>query len=485
MTNILFLFFYYKITFSYWKKRRINGPLPIPIIGNISWFYKNIPITQSKWFKKYGNIQGHYFFSKPMLAIADVHMLDDIMVQNSWKFAGVDFKLQHPLELIDFLMVEGDQCLLNRFFFASAFKVDKLKLIHTLLHNSLDNIDDEFSILAENNYEFDCKSTLKKLTLMVITRCFFSTQIDESNDLESEILNLLNQVVRKDFWSDFNYLILSFIPSYLRRLINFKKSSLESLRQLVTEIVCERKKNSHSSVKYCDLFQLLLDSEYVIHSNEQQIEYEIPEERIVKNLIRFLVSQYDKTTDVLTWSIYILTMKPDYQEKLFRQIKRETESTRTLNYDFYKNLYFLESFIDEVIRMYPPIVSVIKKCMSTHTSSNGLFIEKGIYIHIPIHYINYDEDSFEEPEKFDSTRFLPKNQWKLERSAVLSFGQGSRYCMGFEFAMIQLKMILCRLLLNYRFLKTKRTPLKPLISPKTELLRTNEIRIRVEKRERD
>ncbi len=104
-----------------------------------------------------------------------------------------------------------------------------------------------------------------------------------------------------------------------------------------------------------------------------------------------------------------------------------------------------------------------------------LIIEKGTEIAIPFDAIQHDAEIYPNPDKFDPDRFTPEELAKRHPCSFLPFGSGPRVCIGLRFAMIEMKLALTYLLLNFKFeldkLKTP-VPLKP--SLKHVLVQSNQ-----------
>ena len=79
-------------------------------------------------------------------------------------------------------------------------------------------------------------------------------------------------------------------------------------------------------------------------------------------------------------------------------------------------------------------------------------------------------------------RFTPERKAARNPQAFMPFGSGPRNCIGYRFALLEMKIILVRMLRTYRFLRCEETevPLKltQLFIERPE----NGVRVKVEKR---
>lgn len=111
-----------------------------------------------------------------------------------------------------------------------------------------------------------------------------------------------------------------------------------------------------------------------------------------------------------------------------------------------------------------------------------IVIPKGTKIIIPVFGIHHDADIYPDPDKFDPDRFSDEQINLRHPCAFIPFGEGPRICIGFRFAMLNIRTTLAMLLSNYKFSTCSRTQEKIKIITKSSLLTSEEgIYLKVEK----
>lgn len=481
---ILFVYGYYqyKSVFSYWKKRGVKGPPPLPFVGNVQ-LSTDVLMTFVDWTHKYGKFNGHYIMGDPILTVADVESIKDILIRNFHKFSDQNVMVTAPLELESLTNQNGAQWKIDRSIMSPAFSSGKMKAMFHLMQESYKHLDREFERLASEGQDVDTKSVFSKLSTMVIARCAFATEVDAFNDQNSELLKMLHSLFKFSGANTIRIIFFLLMPKFVSRWIGFgffPPEAMSYLGKMCDEILKQRRRKASEANEYQDLLHLLTEAR--VASDDCKNEVRFSDTKIIANAILFFIAGFETTSTLLFWASYALVMNPHLQERLHQQVKQAKESSGKLDYETLQSIKYLDAFINETLRMYPPIVQFIRQCTEEHTLPNGLTIEKGVSILVPTYYVHHDEANYPEPEKFDPERFMPENKDQIESAAFLAFAQGSRNCIGMRFALLEAKMALANLILKYQFEKSPRTPQKPTFDLKSFVLATKEMPIRVVKR---
>ena len=122
-----------------------------------------------------------------------------------------------------------------------------------------------------------------------------------------------------------------------------------------------------------------------------------------------------------------------------------------LEYDNLDNVEELGWVMREALRMYPPLTSMPRGCVRD-VEFQGFRIPAGTMVGIyPIH-THYMPELWTELYSFDPERFSPARQEDRRHGfAWTPFGGGAHMCIGQHFATLQVKAIMHRLLLRYRW----------------------------------
>lgn len=115
--------------------------------------------------------------------------------------------------------------------------------------------------------------------------------------------------------------------------------------------------------------------------------------------------------------------------------------------------------IDETLRMFPAAVR-LDRVASEDFEFEGMKIEKGQMVVVPLWALHHDPELYPDPDQFDPERFNNENKKKRDNNTYLPFGNGPRNCLGMRFAILEIKLTLANVLSKFRFETCDKTPEK-------------------------
>lgn len=123
----------------------------------------------------------------------------------------------------------------------------------------------------------------------------------------------------------------------------------------------------------------------------------------LQNLMHQLITGgFETTTSALTHGMWLLTRRPDVQERLRN------------------DLSLIPAFIEEVLRYESPVQGLVRRA-TQDVEVNGVVIPEDAVVMVRYAAANRDDDQFERAAEFDLDRGLTKH---------LAFGVGPHFCVG-------------------------------------------------------
>jgi cytochrome P450 len=114
------------------------------------------------------------------------------------------------------------------------------------------------------------------------------------------------------------------------------------------------------------------------------------------------------------------------------------------------NLVYARMIIEEAMRVYPPAPGLsIRQAMAADEVC-GFKVQPGLQILISPWVLHRHRGLWEEPERFDPSRFSKQASDKRPRFSYLPFGGGPRVCIGATLAMTEATLILAVLAQKFR-----------------------------------
>jgi cytochrome P450 family 110 len=170
-------------------------------------------------------------------------------------------------------------------------------------------------------------------------------------------------------------------------------------------------------------------------------------------LLTMLFAGHETTANSLAWAFYWLHYLPEIGQKLITELN----SIRG-NFDFntINKLSYLNAVISETLRLHP-VVPFVGRQLKEPFDIGGYTFAAGTSLFPCIYLTHQKENLYPEPKKFNPERFLERQFSPYE---YLPFGGGNRRCLGYAFALFEMKLVLATILSRVELDLLDRTPLK-------------------------
>jgi cytochrome P450 len=139
-------------------------------------------------------------------------------------------------------------------------------------------------------------------------------------------------------------------------------------------------------------------------------------------------------------------------------------------------LTYLTQVINESLRLYPPAYLFARTAIN-EDYLDDYYVPAGKNIVINLYGLHRHPDFWDNPEEFRPERFDNFDSSGINKFKFMPFGAGPRGCLGVQFAMTEMKIILGAFLLNYKIELADEGPIYP--KPLFTLNPNKHIRIRL------
>ena len=216
--------------------------------------------------------------------------------------------------------------------------------------------------------------------------------------------------------------------------------SMDWLHNTLTALVAQRRETGGEQT---DILSLLL------FARDPETGRVMSDEEIISNLYTFMIAGHEASATALSWTLWLLAHDHETQQRLRDEIEI-TVGSRNITVDDIDRLVFTRQVLQESMRLFPPAVGVGREPIDD-IEIGPHRIRAGDLVIIPSWCVHRHEKLWNDPNGFDPDRFMPERAKDRHRCAYLPFGAGPRICIGMNFGMLEMVVILATLARDFRF----------------------------------
>jgi cytochrome P450 len=157
--------------------------------------------------------------------------------------------------------------------------------------------------------------------------------------------------------------------------------------------------------------------------------------QVVDNLLTFLLAGHETTARMLSWTLYLVARSPQWEERILREVI-SVAGSESIAPAHIEHLSVAAMVLKEAMRLYPPISS-LTRVAARNLELGGKKLAAGNLVIIPMFVIHRHRQLWDDPDRFDPTRFTPQQEAARSRYQYLPYGAGPRICIGASFAMVE------------------------------------------------
>ena len=331
------------------------------------------------------------------------------------------------------LTTEGEAWRTQRRLIQTGFERKQLEVLSSIMQDSLSDSLRDFHRQAHIG-PVDIYPLMMKITFAMVGRSLFGARLkDEDIDLISLAISTVQE-----------FMVRQTIQPYLNPwfAVSGELRRHEDLRNRAFGVLLDYIRKRREEAPGHDLLQILMDARY---SDGQGMSDDL----ILSESMQLLVAGHETSSNALSWLLYLLSSRPDCVDR----VREEFDSVlgeRSLSYSDVPKFEFTTQVILEALRLYPPFWMVDRMALADDRAGD-IAIPRGSTVVVFIYGVHHSPQYWENPESFDHERFAKVKEKLLTPFAHLPFGAGPRGCIGGNYAILQILMILNVLLRKYDF----------------------------------
>ncbi|KAL7915511.1 cytochrome P450 [Trichoderma velutinum] len=175
-------------------------------------------------------------------------------------------------------------------------------------------------------------------------------------------------------------------------------------------------------------------------------------DQFVPALVVLTAAGFVTSSSLLSWMIYALVTYEGVQERLLQElIDHDWDENIQVTGDLANQLKFMNNFIKETQRTHNPAFQPARTALVDMILPGGYRLAKDSIVIADLHHIHNNPHIWDNAEKFDPDRWDTEKVRSRPPGSYQPFASGPRSCIGFNFALQEVKIVLSKLLYRYRF----------------------------------
>ncbi|RZC82633.1 hypothetical protein C5167_045419 [Papaver somniferum] len=431
-------------------KQGINGPAPssflygnVPDMKRIQSTALKVPIDErsvkedhisslfpyfEQWRNEYGPVFTYSTGTSQMLYITQPELVKEINLWTSMSLGKPSHvsRDRRPLFREGVIGANGSLWAQQRKIIAPEFYMEKIKIPKTAK---------QAQIMAETHIRVDLD--LRSFSADVISKACFGSSYDKGKEIFAKIRALQEIMAKQGLFIG--------IPgsSYLPTKNNQKIWRLEKeISRLILKVVQERREAKTEK----DLLQMILEG-----ANNESLRLQSTDQFVVDNCKNIYFAGFETTAISASWILMLLATHPEWQTRVRIEVSEICEGSYP-DFNMLREMKLLTMVIQETLRLYPPAMFVSREAFKDVTIGN-IHVPKGVGVWLPLATLHRDTKLWGP----DAGVFNP-DRWSQGTAGActvpqvyMPFGVGPRICLGQNFAMIELKIILSLILSKFSF----------------------------------
>ncbi|XP_063825174.1 probable cytochrome P450 9f2 isoform X2 [Ostrinia nubilalis] len=418
--------------------------------------------------------------SNPVIIIRDPEIIKNITVKNFEHFMNHKefFPSNEDIFGKSVFVMKGEVWRDMRATLSPAFTGSKMRLMVPAMIKVSNNV---VNYLKETEGEIvDVDDLMRRYANDVIAAAGYGLEVNSFVDKTNEFYNIGQTLFQFDLKQKLILFLFMHCPSLTEKLnmTLFPPKTVNFFRHIVTKTMEDREKNK---IERPDMIQLLMEAnkgtlkptqtheendvgfaavEEVLKTEGDVRKWSLDD--LVGQVFIFFTAGFETSASTLVMCIHELALNPKAQDKLHEEVLQFSQ-TKKLTYENIPAMKYLDCVLNETLRKWSAAIFMDRTCVKHYElpppreGGKPYLLKPGDVVYNMVNAIHMDPKYFPEPEAFIPERFSDENKHNIEPFTFMPFGMGPRACIASRFALLELKVLMYFLVLNFKFLKCEKT----------------------------
>jgi len=415
-------------------------PVPIPVVSRSRSFADSRAMAANpiQVLSKYTDLYGDTFRCylggvKEVMITTNPAVIQHVLKTNweNYQKSHIQVKRMGHFLGKGLLTTHGEPWHTQRRLIQKGFDRKQLDALSSIMQDSLSESLREFDRQAKLG-PVDIYPHLMKMTFAMVARSLFGAKLkDEDIDLVSHTICTVQE-----------FIVRQTLQPYLNPWfkVSGELRKHDEMRTAADAVLMAYIKQRRTQPPGHDLLQTLMDARY---SDGEGMSDEL----VLSESMQLLVAGHETSSNGLSWLLYLLNRHPDVLERV-RQEFYSILGDEPLTHAHVPRFEYTTRVIMEGLRLYPPFWMIDRMAVADDRVGD-IAIPRGTTVIVYVYGAHHAPRYWPDPEAFDPNRFTKANASQHTPFTHLPFGGGPRGCIGGNYAMLQILMILSDLLRRY------------------------------------
>ncbi|CAM0955706.1 unnamed protein product [Alopecurus aequalis] len=185
---------------------------------------------------------------------------------------------------------------------------------------------------------------------------------------------------------------------------------------------------------------------------EGKLDPPLTDDDIKTVIVDIFVASSETSSTVMQWAMAELMRNPRVMRKAQEEIRRALDGKNVVTEESLGSLRYLDLVIKEVLRLHPPVTTLLPRECRTPCQVLGFDVPAGAMVLVNAWAIGRDPAHWDQPEEFLPERFEGGAvDFKGTDFEYIPFGAGRRMCPGMAFGLANMELALASLLYHFNW----------------------------------
>jgi cytochrome P450 len=296
--------------------------------------------------------------------------------------------------------------------------------------------------LADAGEPIDVGAALSRVAMHAIVRVIFGAELDprDADDIGREVGHAFDYILRG--------MVFRSLPPWLpvpgRRRY---RAAIREIDRHIFRLIDQRRRRRGGGTDLLTALMESVDAETGAPMTDAQLRDEV---------VAMFLAGYDTVASMLSFAIDLLARHPEHARTVRDEVV-EVLGDREPGLADLPRLTGTLAVLQETLRLVPPVFFLPRQAV-VDDEIDGFAIPAGSIVAPVVYAIHRHPEVWDHPERFDPGRFTAPRAAGRHPLAWMPFGAGQRQCLGKDFALLEGRLILARIVQRYELAPVSATP---------------------------